>query len=300
LRIVNVDGRVGMLTGQVVVDVHRASKGQFGPEALDVLTRWEEFRVWAEAIGPSSGVPLSEVRLGPPVPKPSQIFAVGLNYVDHATESGFQVPSEPIIFTKFASSLCGPEETVDLPPGHVDWEVELVVVVGRLASGISEKDAWGHVAGVMVGQDLSERVLQFSGHPPQQYSLAKSFAHFGPTGPAMVTVDELDDPDDMEIRCRLNGEDVQLASTADMIFPVPALLARLSKVVTLLPGDLIFTGTPQGVGMGRSPQRYLSHGDTMESYIEGIGTIRQEFVDGTRQQPNPLQSNSVEEVSLLH
>jgi 2-keto-4-pentenoate hydratase/2-oxohepta-3-ene-1,7-dioic acid hydratase in catechol pathway len=159
----------------------------------------------------------------------------------------------------------------------VDWEVELVAVIGREASGVSEDAAWSHIAGFTVGQDLSERVSQMHGGAPQ-FSLAKSFPGFAPMGPALVTVDELADPADLSIVCRLNGEEVQTARTTDMVFSVPELVARLSRVVTLLPGDVIFTGTPPGVGFGRSPQRFLSDGDVLESSIEGVGEMRHTFV----------------------
>ena len=187
-----------------------------------------------------------------------------------------EVPTAPMVFTKFQSSLVGGEAMVTLPAGDVDWEVELVAVVGEGGSDIAESRAWERLAGVMVGQDLSERRAQLSGGSPQ-FSLAKSHAGFAPTGPAVVTIDELADPDDVELTCELDGERVQQASTADMIFGVPELVARLSRVVRLLPGDLIFSGTPPGVGMGRSPQIFLSSGSRLVSTARGVGTITQSF-----------------------
>jgi 2-keto-4-pentenoate hydratase/2-oxohepta-3-ene-1,7-dioic acid hydratase in catechol pathway len=161
----------------------------------------------------------------------------------------------------------------------VDWEVELVAVIGRTARQVPRDRAWSHVAGLSVAQDLSERASQLRG-PAPQFSLAKSFPGFTPMGPAVVTPDELPDPDDLAISCLINGETVQSARTAEMIFPIPELIARLSQVVTLLPGDLILTGTPPGVGMGRRPERYLQPGDVLESRIDGVGQMRHEMVTG--------------------
>lgn len=293
MRIVNVEGRASLLGEGTILDVHDASAGAFGPDPMDLLARWAEFTEWVRGAEIADGYPLT-VPLGPPVPRPRQIFAVGLNYVDHAHESGLVAPAEPMIFTKFASALTGPEGRVDLPEGNVDWEVELVLVIGATASRVAEERAWDHVAGLMVGQDLSERVSQFSGETPQ-FSLAKSFAGFAPTGPSVVSLDEVADPDALVLECRLNGEVVQHGTTADMIFPVPEIVARLSRVVILLPGDLVFTGTPPGVGMGRTPRRYLRPGDTLESSIQGLGTLRQHFAtaDESLTEPTPSPAVSV-------
>jgi 2-keto-4-pentenoate hydratase/2-oxohepta-3-ene-1,7-dioic acid hydratase in catechol pathway len=200
------------------------------------------------------------------------VFAIGMNYTDHATETGLGVPSAPNTFTKFPTCITGPRAEVVLPPGDVDWEVELVVVLGRTARQVPARRAWDFVAGVCVGQDLSERRQQLA-PPSPQFSLGKSHPGFGPTGPFLVTPDELADPDDLELGCSLNGEVVQHGRTRDMLFPVPELIARLSAVVTMLPGDLIFTGTPAGVGLGRTPPRFLSPGDVLVSHISQVGEI---------------------------
>lgn len=281
MRLVNINGRAALQAAVGVLDVHRASGGRFGPRPLDVLGEWRDFVSWASGEDLTGHEPWSGP-LEAPVPEPRQIFAIGLNYVDHAYESGFALPEEPVVFTKFVSSLCGPVQETVLPSGNVDWEVEMVVVVGREISGVTESSAWSHVAGLMVGQDLSERSSQFRGDPPQ-FSLAKSHKGFGPVGPALVTLDELPDPNDLAITCRLNGNLVQEASTRDMIFSVPEILARLSRVVTLYPGDLIFTGTPPGVGYGRTPPEFLQVGDRLESHIQGIGHLSQEFVAPNRE-----------------
>jgi 2-keto-4-pentenoate hydratase/2-oxohepta-3-ene-1,7-dioic acid hydratase in catechol pathway len=202
---------------------------------------------------------------------------VGRNYSEHAEESGFAKPDHPVIFTKFVSSIAGPFTDVDLVPGSVDWEVELVVVLGSGGRNIAENEAWDHVAGLSVGQDISERELQHSG-PAPQFSLAKSHAGFSPIGPHLVTLDEIDDVDDIGLGCAINGETVQSGSTKDLIFPVPDLIARISRTVELLPGDVIFTGTPAGVGAGRKPPKFLEVGDVLTSWIEGVGEIEQRFV----------------------
>ncbi len=272
MRLLNSGGRLKIVSATGLVDVEEASGGLFGHDPQAVYQRWEAFREWAAGLGAGAGEVTDLSHVGAPVPRPAQVFAIGLNYLDHADESGLDVPDEPMVFTKFQSSFAGPSGEIVLPPGNVDWEVEMVVVIGRTARNIAERDAWSHVAGLTVGQDLSERARQMRG-PAPQFSLAKSHPGFAPMGPAMVTLDEVDNPDDLAVECRINGEIVQSARTSDMIFPVPRLLAYLSRIVTLLPGDLIFTGTPPGVGMGRSPQRYLQPGDVLETYVEGVGRM---------------------------
>jgi 2-keto-4-pentenoate hydratase/2-oxohepta-3-ene-1,7-dioic acid hydratase in catechol pathway len=216
--------------------------------------------------------------LGPPVLEPRQVFAIGLNYAPHAAEAGYDPPSEPMVFTKFPSSITGPVATVSLPPGgHTDWEVEIVAVVGRGGREIPESDAWSALAGVTLGQDLSERVTQLAGRPAQ-FSLGKSFAGFAPIGPWIVTPDELADPDDIAFSSYLDGEPLQSGRTSEMIFSIPQLVAHLSSVCELYPGDLIFTGTPEGVGNRLDPPRFLRPGQTLVSRAEGIGEITQRFV----------------------
>jgi 2-keto-4-pentenoate hydratase/2-oxohepta-3-ene-1,7-dioic acid hydratase in catechol pathway len=185
------------------------------------------------------------------------------------------------MFTKWPSCITGPVTTVELPDGgHTDWEVELVVVMGRLAHRITEQQAWDHVAGLTVGQDLSERITQSSG-PSPQFSLGKSLPGFGPTGPWLVTPDELHDRDDLELGCSVNGEQMQKGRTGDLVFSVPDLISQLSQKLPLLPGDVVFTGTPAGVGLGRTPQRFLAPGDELVSYVTGIGELHQRFVATT-------------------
>jgi 2-keto-4-pentenoate hydratase/2-oxohepta-3-ene-1,7-dioic acid hydratase in catechol pathway len=276
VRFATVDDRLVMLAGDRAIDVATASEDRFGPDPLAALERWPELVDWAASAPTGDGQPAGPGRLGPPVPRPRQVFALALNYPLHAAEARLAAPAQPLVFTKFPSCLTGPEATVTLPSDHVDWEVELVVVMGRGGHRIAAERAWTHVAGLMVGQDLSERRVQLAG-PRPQFSLGKSFPGFGPTGPALVTTDELANPDDLEISCTLNGSVVQHARTGDMIFPVPETIARISAICPLLPGDLIFTGTPAGVGHGLDPPRYLRPGDVLTSRIEGIGEIRTRF-----------------------
>ncbi len=214
---------------------------------------------------------VAETALGPPVPCPRQVFAIGLNYRSHAEESGMDVPPTPLVFTKFPASITGPDAVVDLRSPTVDWEVELVLVIGRGGRDIPAAQAWDHVAGVTVGQDLSDRVLQFASSPPH-FDLGKSRDGYGPIGPLVVPVADLTDPDDLALRCAVNGEVRQDDRTSGLIFPVPALVEYLSGVLTLLPGDLVFTGTPAGVGV--STGTFLAPGDVIESTIDGVGTLR--------------------------
>jgi len=279
VRIGNLAGRLALFSEAGAVDVEKASGGRFGPDPQRVYEVWDEFVVWAGQAELSEAVPFDPADLGAPTPAPAQIFAIGLNYVEHAAESNFAVPDQfPPVFTKFRTALSGPQTTVVIPEGgNVDWEVELVAVIGRRAERVAAADAWSYVAGLMAGQDISERVTQLSG-PAPQFSLGKSFPGFAPIGPWVVTVDEFSDPDDLELRCAVDGEIVQLGRTRDFVFPVPRLIEGLSRVTPLLPGDIIFCGTPSGVGVGREPKRFLQPGEELVSHVEGIGELRQKFV----------------------
>jgi len=281
MRIATVSQRLCLITDGGAIDVATASNSQFEADAATVYPRWQEFADWAESAELPEPVPYAPEALGSPSPSPRQVYGIGLNYSDHVAESGFAKPvTGPPVFTKFPSCITGPHGAITLPPGgHTDWEVELVVVIGRTATHVPAGSAWRHVAGLSVGQDLSERILQMAATPPQ-FSLGKSYPGFGPVGPWLVTPDEFSDPDDLELGCFVNGEQMQKGRTSDLIFNVPELIEQLSAVTPLLPGDLIFTGTPSGVGLGRSPQRWLGPGDVVTSYIEGIGEMRHTFVAG--------------------
>ena len=282
MKLANHGGRAA-LVGDAghAVDVAKASGGRFGPEIQPLYDDWEAFRAFAAQVDTGeerADLPIDEARLGCPVPEPRQVFGIGLNYRAHAEESGAAVPGIPATFTKFPTCLAGPYDEVTLSSGTVDWEVELVVVIARRAERVAEADGWAHVAGLAVGQDVSDRTVQFAAG--NQFSLGKSFPRYGPIGPWLVTPDELDDPDDLALGCAVDGETVQEARTGDLIFGVPRLVAELSAIVPLLPGDVIFTGTPAGVGFTRQPPRFLQPGETVESWVTGIGTIRNRFVGG--------------------
>jgi 2,4-diketo-3-deoxy-L-fuconate hydrolase len=281
MRIANLAGRLVMVNQEQALDVERASAGRFGSDPQSVYDRWDDFVAWARTAEWSSAGPYDDAALGAPVPRPGQVFAIGLNYAEHARESGLAAPTEPAVFTKFVSSITGPYAEVALPTDTVDWEVELVAVIGRRAYQVEQRDAWDHVAGLTVGQDLSERRRQLV-PPAPQFSLGKSFPGFAPTGPVVVTPDELGQLDDLEIGCSIDGELVQKARTSDLIFSIPQLIERLSAVLPLAPGDLIFTGTPSGVGHAQIPPRYLAEGNELVSWIEGVGEIRTTFTRGPR------------------
>jgi 2,4-didehydro-3-deoxy-L-rhamnonate hydrolase len=275
MKLANSNGRAALVLGDEITDVGKASGGRFGPDPMAVYDDWDAFVDFAAGVRTGTG-PLVEDDLRCPVPAPRQVFAIGLNYRSHAEESGMAVPDVPATFTKFPASLTGPFDDVEVVGGSTDWEVELVAVIGRRADRVAEADAWGHVAGLTVGQDLSDRHLQFAAGG--QFSLGKSRRGYGPMGPWVATLDEVPDPDDLALGCSVDGEKVQDARTSDLIFGVPRLIAELTAVLPLLPGDVIFTGTPAGVGMTRQPPRFLEPGSTLESWVEGIGTIRNRVV----------------------
>ncbi|MFC5746565.1 fumarylacetoacetate hydrolase family protein [Actinomadura rugatobispora] len=279
MRIGNLGGRAVLVREDGAIDIATSSNGAFGPDPQQIYESWPEFRRWAPR-AKGTPTPVDPGRLGPPVPRPRQIFAIGFNYLDHSDEAGTEVPRHPTVFTKFSSSLTGPYATVALSSGMLpDWEVELVVVIGTGGRDIPVRSAWEHVAGVTVGQDLSDRRLQMRKPAPPQYSLGKSWPGFGPIGPYVVTPDELADPDDLAIECLLGEERVQASRTSTLLFPVPELIARLSRTLTLFGGDLIFTGTPSGVGAFRTPPRWLRPGDVLTSTVEGVGAIVTTFVE---------------------
>jgi 2-keto-4-pentenoate hydratase/2-oxohepta-3-ene-1,7-dioic acid hydratase in catechol pathway len=279
VKIANLSSRLVLIHHHKAVDVAEASHGLFASDPQAIYDRWQEFTAWASAAELPDGAAFDERDLGAPVPAPRQVFAIGLNYREHAAESGFAVPDTlPPVFTKFTSAITGPVTEVALPPGgHTDWEVELVAVIGKRAHHAAS--SWEYVAGLTVGQDLSERITQMAG-PAPQFGLGKSLPGFAPLGPWLVSLDEFANPDDLELGCSINGEEMQKGRTRDLIFSVPTLIAKLSAVLPLLPGDIIFTGTPAGVGIGRDPQRWLAPGDELVTYVEGVGELHQTFIEG--------------------
>jgi 2,4-didehydro-3-deoxy-L-rhamnonate hydrolase len=246
----------------------------FGDRGLDRL------RHWLEHDGARAPVVPDDVRLGPPVRRPSKIVCVGLNYRDHARESGMVAPDEPVIFFKSTTALAGPNDDVIIPRNgyKVDWEVELAVVIGRRASYVSEQDAMAHVAGYVLHNDYSERSFQLE--RGGQWVKGKSCDTFAPLGPFLATQDEIADVHDLRLWLRVNGELKQSGTTRDLIFGVPVLVSYISQFMTLLPGDIISTGTPAGVGFGQKPAHYLRPGDVVELGIDGLGEARQRLKEG--------------------
>lgn len=238
----------------------------------------ERLRAWAAGPGEAAPEVGPAVRLGPPICRPSKIICIGLNFRDHAEETGAAIPKEPIIFCKATSALCGPNDDLVLPRSSekTDWEVELAVVIGKRASYVPEERAAEHVAGYVLHNDYSEREFQLE--HGGQWVKGKSADTFAPLGPFLATPDELQDPGNLEMWLKVNGEIRQESNTSNLIFSIPFLVSYLSGFMTLLPGDVISTGTPAGVGMGMAPPRFLRAGDQVELGIEGLGSARQRAV----------------------
>lgn len=276
MRTTTRDGRATIVADTGFVDLEQASQARFSCDPRDLFDRWTEVREWVATTDLDQFIQPGTAA-GAPSPSPRQVFAIGLNYADHAAESGVPVPTFPPTFTKFPTSVSGPTEDLVLPSEYVDWEAELVAVIGVRAHRVAVADAWDHVAGLTLGQDYSERDVQMRGAVPQ-FSLGKSYPGFAATGPVLVTPDEIPRRDDLAIECEVNGEVVQSSRTSQLVFPVAELVSILSHVCPLLPGDLIYTGTPGGVGVSRDPARYLRPGDEVVTRIEGIGEMRQRCV----------------------
>jgi acylpyruvate hydrolase len=286
VRLVSIDGRIRALDGPI----DAPGTGAIDLAALTGLPSGacrflgaHGIEAARDKIGRATDiVPIAAVRFDPPIPKPRMIWAVGLNYRDHAAETGRDVPTAPTLFAKSPGSLVGHEAPIVIPP-HVtqpDYEGEVAVVIGRTTRDVSEHDALDYVAGVTCAHDVSSRDHQFN---TGQFTWSKSFDTFCPLGPVLVTLDEVD-VTNLTIENRLNGEVVQSANTSDLVFSIPTLVAWISQGTTLLPGDLILTGTPAGVGGGRTPPRWLLDGDVVEITVGGVGTLRNRV---TRDAPAP-------------
>lgn len=283
MRFANNGGRSALIIDDRAVDLERASNGAMSsdPAFYVDLSNHAALRELAASIDPTAWPTVDPTRLGAPVPHPPKGLGVGLNYRSHALESGRDLPTEPHLFAKLENCVCGPYDDIVVPAGRdeIDYEAELVIVFGRECKGASEADAWSYLAGVTVGQDISDRGEQF--RPPlKQFTIAKSYDTFGPIGPYLVTPDEFDDADALQLTGVVSGEVMQEGNTDDLIFSVPALVVWLSRFMTFRPGDLVWTGTPGGVGEARTPQRFLRPGDVVETTIAGIGTMRNPVVAG--------------------
>lgn len=241
--------------------------------ATDGLARLEQFISQKEGSLPK--VP-DGVRLGAPVARPSKIICIGLNYADHARETGATPPAEPVLFFKATTALCGPNDHIVIPKNSkkTDWEVELAVVIGKKASYVEERDALAHVAGYCLHNDVSEREFQLE--RGGTWDKGKGCDTFAPIGPFMATQDEIPDVDNMKLWLSVNGKMMQNGTTANLIFKIPFIISYVSQFMTLLPGDIISTGTPAGVGLGMNPQVYLQPGDVVELGADGLGTSKQQ------------------------
>ncbi|MBL7849349.1 MAG: fumarylacetoacetate hydrolase family protein [Cyclobacteriaceae bacterium] len=241
----------------------------FGSDGINRLLQWlDKNQARCATVDPST-------RLGSPVARPSKIICVGLNYSLHAKESGMEVPEQPVIFMKATSSLVGPFDDIIIPKNSVktDWEVELAIVIGKRALYVSEQDAMNYVAGYVLHNDVSERDFQLN--HGGQWVKGKSCDTFAPLGPWLVTQDEIADPHRLRLWLKVNGERMQDSNTSDLVHGIPKLVSYISQYMSLLPGDVISTGTPAGVGMGLKPPRYLQPGDVVELGIDGLGTSKQ-------------------------
>ncbi len=280
MRLANLGGRAVIVVDGHAVDVEQASDGRLGsdPMLLSDLAHHDTLRSIATSVDAAAWPVLDERLLSAPVPRPPKGYGVGLNYKQHAIESGRDMPTEPHLFAKTENCVCGPFDEIVIPAGltEIDYETELVIVFGRTCKAATRDDAWSYLAGVTCGQDISDRGEQF--RPPlKQFTIAKSYDTFGPTGPYLVTADDLPDADALQLTGIVSGEVMQEANTNDLIFDVPALVVWLSRYITFQPGDLVWTGTPGGVGEARG--RFLRDGDVVETTIEGIGTMRNPVVE---------------------
>ena len=267
----NVNSRACLINDEDFYEMNRLSKDAVSADPMIALADIDALYQISGSLGdhePDGS--LSEAKLGPPSPRPRNSFGVGLNYKDHAEESKMDLPESPVIFSKFPSCIVGPFADIDLRATRGDYEAELVVVIGRVARDVSTDDAWSHVAGVTAGQDISDRKLQLGARPPQ-FGLGKSRDTYGPTGPLLLSPDSFPDADDLHLTCEINGDLRQDARTRDLIFDVSFLVSYLSEVMTLIPGDLIFTGTPAGVGM--PDKRFLVPGDVITTTVGGVGSM---------------------------
>jgi len=273
-KLANIAGRAALVEGENYYDLETISNGDFDKDTTNALKNLDGLMALSSELSKAepSGL-LKDANIDAPVSAPKNCYAVGLNYKNHAEEAGMDIPSVPMVFTKHTTCLVGPNANIEMRSDHVDYEAELVVVIGMPGKDISKDKAWDHVAGLCVGQDVSDRTVQFSSKPPQ-FNLGKSFDTFGPMGPYLVSPDALKDKDSLPIECKVNEEIRQKDNTNDLIFNVATIISYLSEIVTLNTGDVIFTGTPGGVGVMEG--KFLKEGDIITTSIEGIGTLKNE------------------------
>ena len=271
-KLANIEGRAALVDGENYYDLETISNGKFNNDTSDALTNLVGLSELSEDLSKSEPTGLlHDVKIDAPISAPKNCYAVGLNYRNHAEEAGMDIPSVPMVFTKHTTCLVGPNSTIEMRSDHVDYEAELVVVIGHPGKDILKDNAWNHVAGLCVGQDISDRTVQFSSKPPQ-FNLGKSFDTFGPMGPYLVSPDSLQNKESLQIECKVNQEVRQKDNTNDLIFDIPSIISYLSEIVTLNTGDVIFTGTPGGVGVMEG--KFLKDGDVLRTSIEGLGTLK--------------------------
>lgn len=268
-------------TGVILTDGKKIDVSAFGEdynEAFFATNGIPRLADWLENNIENCSEVADDVRVASCVARPSKIICIGLNYAKHAAESGMAAPTEPVVFFKSTTALCGPNDDVIIPRNSVktDWEVELAFVIGKKASYVEKEDAMNYIAGYCLHNDYSEREFQLE--RGGQWVKGKSCDTFAPLGPFMATIDEVGDPQDLHLWLKLNGKMLQDSNTNDMIFDIPTILSYLSNFMTLLPGDVISTGTPAGVGLGFKPPHYLKSGDVVELGIENLGTQKQTAV----------------------
>jgi 2,4-diketo-3-deoxy-L-fuconate hydrolase len=282
MRFANVSGRATLVIDGRAVDIEQATDGRVGsdPMVYSDLSVHPLLADLAASIDPAAWPEIDMTKGGAPVPRPPKGFGVALNYRSHAVESNKEIPTEPHLFGKTENCVCGPFDEIVVPAGRdmIDYEAETVIVFGRTCSKATEADAWSYIAGVTAGQDISDRGEQFR-PPVKQFTIAKTYDTFGPTGPFLVTPDEFADRDGIALQGRIDGQVVQDGNTDDLIFSVPALVAWLSRFITFRPGDLVWTGTPGGVGEARTPPLFLRDGMIVETEVEGVGTMRNPVVE---------------------
>ena len=275
-KLANVNGKSSLISGESYYDINTISQGRISSDPSDVLDSLNDLHELSSKIDNFEATGLIEnFLLGAPITNSRNCFAVGLNYKAHAEESGMEIPPFPMVFTKHTTCIVGPFEDIQMRSDIVDYEAELVVVIGKQGKNITKDNAWEHVAGLTVGQDISDRAVQFHATPPQ-FNLGKSFDTFGPIGPCLVSPDLVTNKDALQIECYVNDELRQEASTDDLIFTVPDIISYISEFLTLTTGDLIFTGTPSGVGATQG--KLLKHGDIVTTSIKEIGTIKNKCV----------------------
>jgi 2-keto-4-pentenoate hydratase/2-oxohepta-3-ene-1,7-dioic acid hydratase in catechol pathway len=261
---------LGDIDAPVAVDI--AAHTSLPSDPMACIAQWDNLRAAVRALEPTQGRAITINELDCPVPAPRQMFAIGLNYRKHAEEMNSQTPSQPLVFAKFQSSLNSPTGDIPIVSDTTDYESEVIIVISRGGRNIDRARAWEHIAGLCVGQDVSDRGLQYAGNPPQ-FSMGKSRQGFSPIGPWVTDMTDNARRDTLRVQCSINGELRQNTEITDMIFPIDQIVAHLSSICELYPGDVVYTGSPFGVGHGMKPPKYLQPGDVIETSLEGVGTM---------------------------